>query len=593
MQSFDIAGLKAAYDNAAMTPAQVLDQVYERIAAQGERPVWISLVTKDQALAQLSLAPKGRLWGIPFAVKDNIDVAGMTTTAGCPDFAYVPSRSAHVVECLQAEGAILIGKTNLDQFATGLVGTRSPYGICSSVFSPEHISGGSSSGSAVAVASGLVAFALGTDTAGSGRVPAAFNNIVGLKPSKGLLSNRGLVPACRSLDCISIFANTCADALAVLDVAASFDPEDAFSRPAGGAGQSAAWPAGFRFGVPVSGLEFFGDTQAEALYGDSVKRLEDLGGQKVLIDFDAFAQCAQLLYSGPWVAERLAAIEDFAATKPSSIHPVVRSIILGAKDISATAGFKGFYRLAELIRAAQGQWARMDVLLLPTAPTTYRIDEVLADPVRLNSNLGLYTNFVNLMDLCATAIPAGFTADGLPFGVTLLGPAFADGRVASLADSLHRALAEARLGGGQALLAATPPVGVSATPDKIAIAVVGAHLAGQPLHGQLTERNARLLGSARTATGYSLYALAETQPAKPGLVFDATGLGRIEVEIYEMDAAAFGSFVALVPPPLAIGTLRLDDGRLVKGFIAEAHGVKGARDITRFGGWRAWLAAKP
>lgn len=586
MFSLDINHLKNAYTSGSLTPAQVLDQVYDRIASMGERPVWISLISKDQALAQLERAPKGQLWGIPFAVKDNIDVAGIPTTAGCPDFAYTPSHSAFVVERLQAEGAILIGKTNLDQFATGLVGTRSPYGICSSVFSPDHVSGGSSSGSAVAVAAGLVSFALGTDTAGSGRVPAAFNNIVGLKPSKGLISNRGLVPACRSLDCISIFAVSCADALAVLEVAGVYDPEDAFSR---NAAQDGPWPDGFRFGVPMGKLEFFGDTEAEALFAQAVERLRALGGQQVEIDFTPFAQCAQLLYSGPWVAERLAAIDDFANTKPEALHEVVRGIILGAKDISAADGFKGFYRLAELIRQAEVEWAKMDVMLLPTTGTTYRIDAVLADPIRLNSNLGAYTNFVNLMDLSAIAIPGGFRDNGLPVGITLMGRAFQDGALAALADRLHRSLPGATLGGTGIGLDSTPPV-VAAACEKIALAVVGAHLAGQPLHHQLVERKARLRAVTRTAAGYSLYALADTQPAKPGLVFDGLGAGAIEVEIYEMEAAAFGSFVALIPAPLGIGTLTLADGSVVKGFLCEGHATRGATDITAFGGWRGWLA---
>ncbi|MGE4278946.1 MAG: allophanate hydrolase [Magnetospirillum sp.] len=589
MIALDIASLKAGYDNGTLTPQAVLEEIYARIAERGERPVWISLVPKETALAKLAAAPKGSLWGIPFAVKDNIDVAGMPTTAGCPDFAYKATRSATVVELLEAQGAILVGKTNLDQFATGLVGVRSPYGICSSVFSVDHVSGGSSSGSGVAVAAGLVSFSLGTDTAGSGRVPAAFNNIVGLKPSKGLISNRGLVPACRSLDCISIFAGTCADALAVLAVAGSYDAEDGFSRAAPAAAVATAWPKGFRFGVPKGELEFFGDTQARDLYLAAVERLQGLGGTKVDIDFTAFAQCAQLLYSGPWVAERLAAIQDFAREKPGSIHEVVRGIIVGADTISAVSAFDGFYKLADLTRAAEAQWAKMDVMLLPTTGTTYRIDEVLADPVKLNSNLGAYTNFVNLMDLCGTAIPAGFRDNGLPFGVTLLGRAFQDGAVASLADRLHRSLDDATIGGTGQRLEQTLEIQIKPQPNRALVAVVGAHLAGQPLHGQLQDRNARLVGTTRTAPGYSFYAL-DTQPAKPGLVYDGQGVGGIEVEIYELDFEAFGSFVALIPPPLGIGSLKLADGSWVQGFTCEAHAVKGARDITAFGGWRAYLA---
>ncbi|ALK10925.1 allophanate hydrolase [Blastochloris viridis] len=589
MLSLDIAFLKHGYETGTLKPEAVLDMVYDRIAARGERPVWITLVPKAAALAQLAAAPRGPLWGIPFAVKDNIDAAGLPTTAACPAFAYTPRRSAGVVERLQAAGAILIGKTNMDQFATGLVGTRSPYGICASVFSADHISGGSSSGSGVAVGAGLVAFALGTDTAGSGRVPAAFNNVVGLKPTRGLISTRGVVPACRSLDCVSVFAGTVADALAVLEAAASYDAEDAFSRRPQPA---APLPERVRFGVPAA-LEFFGDDAAAALFKASVERLTALGGEAVVFDFQPFRDAASLLYAGPWVAERLAAIGDFARQQPEAVNEVVRDIILGGGGHSAVDAFKAQYRLAELVRAAEAEWAKMDVMVLPTAPTIYRIDEVLADPVRLNSNLGTYTNFVNLMDLAAIAIPAGFRPDGLPFGVTLVARAFQDGALAVLADALHRALPGACIGASDVALAATPPARIQTSADCVRLAVVGAHLTGQPLHGQLTQRNARLVSTTRTAPGYSLYALKGTQPAKPGLVCDGAGAGGIEVEVYEMDLAGFGSFVALVPSPLCIGTVTLADGSEVKGFLCEGRATADALDITGFGGWRSWLASRP
>jgi allophanate hydrolase len=515
----------------------------------------------------------------------------MPTTAGCPDFAYTPDRSATVVEKLEAAGAILVGKTNLDQFATGLVGTRSPYGICASVFDPEYISGGSSSGSAVAVASGLVSFALGTDTAGSGRVPAAFNNIVGLKPTKGLISTRGVVPACRSQDCVSIFAGTTGDARRILDAAAGFDVEDAWSRAAPDPTPS-RFDDEFRFGVPAGGLEFLGDEAAASLYGASVDRLIGLGGRKVEIDFGPFREAAKLLYQGPWVAERLAALRAYGFdTRPESIHPVAWGIIGGATGISAVQAFEAFHRLAELIRAAEAEWKRMDVLLLPTAPTTYRIDAVLADPIALNSNLGLYTNFVNLMDLSAVAAPAGFRDNGLPFGVQLIGRAFRDGAVAAIADRLHRSLDSPTIGATGIALPAEP---AWAAPKlaTVKIAVVGAHLTGQPLNWQLTSRNARLIRTGRTAAGYSLYALAGTVPAKPGLVYDGAGQGLIEVELWEIDFAGFGAFVADIPPPLGIGTLTLEDGAKVKGFLCESYAVSDAQDITAFGGWRNWLATK-
>jgi allophanate hydrolase len=598
LQSLEIAALARAYAEDGLTPETVLDTVYERIAVLGERPVWIHLVPRQEAARQLAFARARRaageslpLFGIPFAVKDNIDVAGVPTTAACPEFAFVPDRSATVVERLTAAGAILIGKTNLDQFATGLNGTRSPYGIPASVFDPAYVSGGSSSGSGVAVAAGLVSFSLGTDTAGSGRVPAAFNNIVGLKPTKGLISTAGVLPACRSQDCVSIFAATSADALAVLQVAGGFDAGDPYSRRApAGAVQPRALPPGFRFGVPRDGLEFFGDTAAARLFDVAVDRLEALGGRRVKIDFTPFREAAPLLYAGPWVAERLAAILDFARTKPEAIHPVVREIILGGDRYSAVDSFFGQYRLAELVRQAEAEWEKMDLLVLPTAGTTYTIEAMLADPVQLNSNLGIYTNFVNLMDLSAIAVPAGFRGNGLPFGITLIGRTFADGDLAVLADRFHR---DQHLAIGATGQQPTGPIltGATATgqPGTVELAVVGAHLTGQPLNHQLTSRGARLVRTTRTAGSYRLYALPGTTPPKPGLIRDAGGPGAIEVEVWELNTAGFGSFVAEVPPPLAIGTLELADGSRVKGFLCEAWAARGAEDITGFGGWRNWL----
>lgn len=586
--SFDNETLSRAYASGAFTPQDVIAEVYRRIATAGERPVWISLVQKEAALAKAAAVAQGPLYGIPFAVKDNIDVAGVPTTCACPEFAYTPERSATVVERLEAAGAIVIGKTNLDQFATGLVGTRSPYGIPASVFNSEYVSGGSSSGSAVAVASGIVSFALGTDTAGSGRVPAGFNNIVGLKPTKGWISTRGVVPACRTQDVVSIFGLTVADAAQVMSVAAGYDAEDAYARRVKPFRVTSV-DADLRVGVPASGLEFFGDAEAEALFRASAERLGGLGATIVDIDIAPFRDAAQLLYSGPWVAERYAAICEFVTTHPQALDKTVGGIILGAKGLSTIDAFAGFYRLAELTRAAEAQWQTMDVMLLPTTGTTYRIADVLANPVQLNSNLGVYTNFVNLMDLSALAVPAGFRPNGTPFGVTLIGRAFDDGRLAGLGDALHRTLGELKLGGTNKPLAQTAPVVPAPDKDRIAVTVVGAHLSGQPLNVQLQERSARLLRTTRTAPGYRLYALAGTVPAKPGLVFDGSGAGNIEVEIWDMDAAAFGTFVTLIPSPLGIGTLKLADGSQVKGFVCEPHAIVGAEEITQFGGWRAWL----
>ena len=590
--SLDFATLRDGYDKGTFTPESVVSLIYDRIAAMGERPVWISLVSRQEALASAASAPRGPLYGIPFAVKDNIDVAGLPTTCACPEFAYTPRRSATVVELLQAAGAIVIGKTNLDQFATGLVGTRSPYGIPESTFKAGYISGGSSSGSAVAVASGLVSFALGTDTAGSGRVPAAFNNIVGLKPTKGLISTRGVVPACKSQDTVSIFALTVADAAAAFDVAALFDAEDSLARTEERRMPLKTAAANLRIGIPAA-LEFLGDTANAALYAQAVETARSLGGEIVEFDFTPFQDAAKLLYQGPWVAERLAAIKDFARSKPVAIHQVVRNIVLSAEGLSAVSVFEGLYCLAELTRAAEAQWQAFDIMLLPTAATTYKIEDVLADPVQLNSNLGLYTNFVNLMDLSALAVPAGIRADGLPFGITLIGRACDDALLAAVGDGLHRTLPNAKVGATGQPLDATPAYAPPPSrSQKIQVAVVGAHLEGQPLNGQLVERHAQLIRSAKTAAGYSFYALADTTPAKPGLVFDGRGAGGIDVEIWELDATGFGSFVALIPAPLGIGTIKLDDGTTVKGFVCEAHAVANALDITAFGGWRSWLSSK-
>ncbi len=585
--SLDIAHLTALYEQGKATPEAIVEEVFARIGKRGVAPDWIALRDKASVLDHVRHAPRGPIFGIPFAVKDNIDVAGMPTTCACPAFAYTPERSATVVERLEAAGAILIGKTNLDQFATGLNGTRSPYGIPTNVFKAEYISGGSSSGSAVAVAAGLVSFSLGTDTAGSGRVPAAFNNIVGLKPTKGMISTRGVVPACKSQDAVSIFALTVADAAKVAEAAVAFDKDDCYARADAPQFAVEDFARGLRVGIPNAPLSFFEDGEYQRLYHHTIDRLAGLGAEITPFNFAPFRDTAALLYDGPWVAERLFAADDLSE---DDLNPVVGDIIRSGKRKSALSAFEGFYRLAEFRRAADAEWKRMDVMVLPTAGTTYKIADMLADPIRLNSNLGAYTNFVNLLDLSALAVPAGFRDDGIPFGVTLIGRAFADGQLAAVGDMLHRALDGAKLGATQTALSGAAPV--TARPVKkrtVQVAVVGAHLRGQPLNGQLTERAAVYRETCRTAAGYRLYALPGTTPPKPGLVFDGSGPGGIEVEIWEMDDAAFGSFVALIPPPLGIGTLVLDDGRQVKGFLCESHALRGAEDITQFGGWRAWL----
>jgi len=590
MDRLSVAAIASEVRAGRQSAEQVARDSLARIAAYDvvqpqawiERPKAEDILAAARAVdARIAAGEDLPLAGVPFAVKDNIDVAGLPTTAACPAYAYVPDETATVVARLQAAGAVLMGKTNLDQFATGLVGSRTPYGIPACVFNRDYVSGGSSSGSAVAVGAGLVAFALGTDTAGSGRVPAAFNGLVGLKPTKGRWSTAGLVPACRSLDCITVFTGTVADAALVDSVAAGFDAADAYSRQPGPAAP-ALGPA-YRMGVPrLAQLDYRGDAAAGRFYDQAIARLAATGATLVEVDIAPLLEAAQLLYAGPWVAERTAAIEDLLRSKPAAVHPVVRAIVQTGLGVSGVETFKGLYALQDHARAAQALWETIDVLLLPTAPTIYRISEVLAEPFALNANLGLYTNFVNLLDMSAIAVPAGYRDNGTGFGVTLIGPAWAD---AALLD-LARRYEEIRP------MPAPPELDTAGKPQTVRLSVVGAHLAGMPLHWQLTSRDARLVARTRTAPAYRLYAMAETTPPKPALIHVGEDDGAaIEVEVYELDMAGFGSFTAEVPAPLAIGTVSLEDGSTVKGFVAEPRALAGATDITQLGGWRAYIAS--
>ncbi|WP_353230900.1 allophanate hydrolase [Novosphingobium sp.] len=577
----------AAAVNARSTSAEaVARDTLARIAAYAlvQPAVWIHRLP-DEAVLAMAGAVDARvaagetlpLAGVPFAIKDNIDLAGAPTTAGCPDFSYDPDRSSTVVARLIAAGAVPVGKTNLDQFATGLNGTRSPHGAPACVFNRAYVSGGSSSGSAVAVAAGLVPIALGTDTAGSGRVPAAFNGLIGFKPTKGRWSTAGLVPACRSIDCITVFAHDAADAALVDVVVAGHDPADAWSRAL------ADVPLALqRVGVPLPHQrQFLGDMAAERLYAQGLDRLVATGVELIEIDLTPLSEAARLLYDGPWVAERTAAMGAFLHSHPDSIDPVVRTIVEGGLGRSAVEVFQGVYRLAELKQVADAMWGEIDALCLPTAPTIYRIAEMRAAPIALNSNLGLYTNFVNLLDMAAIAVPAGWRRNGTGFGVTLIGPAWTDrALIAAAAQWLT----------DDPYPAPSPDL-EPAKMETVHLAVVGAHLEGMPLHWQLTSRNATLVATTTTAPTYRLYAMADSVPPKPALVHDATGAS-IAVEVYQLDMASFGSFVAEVPPPLAIGTVTLADGSMVKGFVAEPRALTGAADITDLGGWRAYIASR-
>jgi len=594
--SLDLATLTTAY-RAGLKPSALFAHLHAQAAADTHH-AWISLLPEAELLVRAHALDAQDpanlpLYGVPFAVKDNIDLAGLPTTAGCPDFAYAPHADAAVVARLIAAGAIPLGKTNLDQFATGLNGTRSPYGACRNAFQPDYISGGSSSGSAVAVAAGQVSFALGTDTAGSGRVPAAFNNLVGLKPSCGLLSSTGVVPACRSLDTVSIFALTAADAATLFGIARGFDETDAYSRPAEGHGRR--FPAGqpFRFGVPrPDQLAFFGDAHNAGLFAAAAARLQGLGGTPVELDFAPFLETARLLYGGPWVAERYHAIQDFIERQPESVFPVTRAITLSGAKPSAVDAFDAQYRLRALKRRCDAAWQQVDLILTPTAGYHPTIAAVESEPIRINTELGHYTNFMNLLDYAAVAVPAAFRPDGLPFGVTLFAPAHQDLPLLELAARWQADTGLPLGATGQPL----PDQAFPATPGAdgmVQVAVCGAHLSGLPLNGQLTQRGGRLLRSVRSAPEYRFYALAGGPPQRPGMVRVAEGGARIDMEIWELPARHFGSFVAAIPAPLGIGKVKLEDGSQVCGFICESGGLADAEDITEYGGWRAWLGRRP
>ncbi|MCG7994491.1 MAG: allophanate hydrolase [Candidatus Thiodiazotropha taylori] len=591
-----IWALRSAYLGGRLTPEQVMQTIRNRALEYEDYNIWIHLLSEaEQAhyldrLQQLDLA-RFPLWGIPFAIKDNIDLNEIPTTAACIEFAYTPTASATVVERLIAAGAIPVGKTNLDQFATGLNGTRSPWGACRNAFKPDYISGGSSSGSAVSVALGLASFSLGTDTAGSGRVPACFNNLVGLKPSRGLLSTKGLVPACRSLDCITVFACDSDDANLVLSVAEAYDADDEYSRNNPFQNQQRQY--GERQGplkigvIPDQQLNFFGDQAYQQAYRDTLKQLETDGIEFVEIDYQPFAEAARLLYEGPWVAERYLATQPLIDDNPQALYPVVREIIEPGKSLQASSLFKAQYRLSGLKAVCDRQLAAVDCLLTPTAGTCFTIEQMLEEPILRNSQLGYYTNFMNLLDLASVAVPTQMTASGLPFGITLVGDAFTDRALLSIAKRIHRQF-ELKLGASQYELqsASQPAVGDH---SEIDVVVCGAHLQGLPLNWQLTERGATLKAKTETAPIYRMYALPGGPPARPGLILDEVEGAAIEVEVWSMPQSQFGSFVAAIPSPLGIGKLQLADGSEASGFICEPYAISKAEEITGFGGWKAYL----
>ncbi|MSP21069.1 MAG: allophanate hydrolase [Alphaproteobacteria bacterium] len=556
--------------------ATILAEARARIDAAGDPGIFIALADRAPELPEHD-EHHTPLWGVPFAIKDNIDLAGTPTTAACPAYAYTPSESAPAVQRLIAAGAVPVGKTNMDQFATGLTGTRTPYPIPRNAVAPDFIPGGSSSGSAVAVARGLVPFALGTDTAGSGRVPAAMNGVVGLKPTKGAVSTRGVIPACRTLDTVSVFARSVGEAWTVYAAMAAFDPADPFARPIA-LGHPGATPPKVRIGVPASGQRVFhGDEAAAAAFEAHVCRLRTFA-EVVEIDVSAFLRVGEMLYGGPWLAERVAAFGSFVARNPDAVHPMTRKVLEAASGLTAAATFEAMYTLADLRRRSEAVWPLVEALAMPTVPTAPTVAAVLADPIRRNAQLSIYTNFVNLLDLCALAVPGEPRHDGVPAGITFIAPAGRDAAIASLGMAFL----------GERTSGAVLPYGT------VPLVVVGAHMSGLPLNNQLLDAGASFVAATKTAPLYRLYALPSGPPHRPGMVrVDPVRGAAIAVEVWAMPLAGFGAFVAGVPSPLSIGTVHLADGSTAQGFLAEGEATGAARDITALGGWRAYLAERP
>ncbi|MCP5340517.1 MAG: allophanate hydrolase [Sinobacteraceae bacterium] len=590
-----IDALQTAYRDGSLTPRDLMASLRARsLELNPEYKLFIHLL--DEAELEPYLAALDEyspldlpLYGIPFAIKDNIDLAGIPTTAACPAYAYTPSRSATLVERLIALGAIPLGKTNLDQFATGLNGTRSPYGACRNSVLPEYPSGGSSAGSSLAVALGVASFALGTDTAGSGRVPAALNNLVGTKPTRGLLSTAGVVPACRTLDCVTYFTASAREASLLMGLTAMPDVRDGYSRSNPSWNQAAAFgkPRPFRFGVPRDeDLEFFGCSEGAALFAEATAQLTAIGGERVVIDFSPFLQAARLLYEGPWVAERYAVTGELIERNPDAVLKVIRDVLVKAPGATAVEAFTAQYQLQDFKAVCDRLLAGLDCVVTPTIGRPVTLAELEAEPVLRNSELGFYTNFMNLLDYAAVAVPTGFMANGLPWGVTLFGRAFTDQYLLGLADALQRNHALPLAGGQSCDL--QPPAG-TAQNDRLRVVVCGAHLKGLPLNHQLSSRGARLLEHTVSSPAYKLYALAGGPPLRPGMVRVAEGGCAIEVEVWELPAAELGTFVAGIPAPLGLGKVELVDGRLETGFICEPCGIEGAQDISHFGSWRRYL----
>lgn len=555
-EKLTIQWLKSEYQSGNLSPMEVAEYIVARAEEYKDYHIWI--VKPDLAKIQMYVdrLPKEPeslpLWGIPFAIKDNIDWEGEATTAACPEYAYIAEENATVVEKLIQAGAIPVGKTNLDQFATGLVGTRSPYGEVHNALNPDLISGGSSSGSAVAVALGLAAFSLGTDTAGSGRVPAMLNCLVGYKPPVGAWSAKGVVPACASLDCVTVFANDLEDAKIVNDYARGFDEGYSYSR-------EFPQPVGKlpkKICLPENGVEFFGSYKdvMEKKWNKAVERLKRSGVEIRYIDYTMFQKAASILYDGPWVAERWKDLGTFVEKHPGKIFPVTETVLRsGAKpEHTAVSVFQAMHTLADY-KCRVREILKDAVLVMPTAGGTFTREQVRKDPIATNSQMGLYTNHCNLLDLCAVAVPENTVDRELPFGITMFGLAKNEDLILGMAEQFLKQ-------------------------ETTTLAVCGLHKKGYPLEYQLTELGGYYTESTMSAAAYKLYELEGT-PVKPGMFYDPEG-GSISLDLYEVPVEKVGAFMQNIREPLGIGTIELCDGRKVKGFLCQEYSARQGRDIT-------------
>ena len=586
-----IENLKNAYKN-GLSPEEVINEIFNRIKIINDPNIFINLSNLDSLHAEAKnlgyFNPNMPLWGIPFAVKDNIDVNKIVTTAGCHEFSYIPKDDAFTVNLLKKSGALMIGKTNLDQFATGLVGVRSPYGAPLNAVDQLIVPGGSSSGSAVSVGHGIVSFSLGTDTAGSGRVPAALNNIVGLKPSLGSLSSSGVVPACRTIDTVSVFAMTVEDAYNVFTILNEYDEKDSYSKSFKKLPLSLPQHP-IKIGIPdKSSIRFFNDNFQSESFDRNINKLKLNDFEITPINFEPFYEIAQLLYEGSWVAERYTVIEDLLKKNSKAIHNVTRQIIKKAENFSAADTFEDYYKLSELKRKVKPILSSVDMLCVPSIPTFYSVNDLINDPFTPNSNLGTYTNFVNLLDMCGITVPTDPRIDGRPGSITFLAMSGEDNLVASTAILFEKNCK--RYLGGTKFELENPNDLKEYHNSSIDIAVCGAHMEGLTLNWQLRDLGAHFVKKSKTSSHYKLFALTNLNPIRPGLLRSFSQDGNtINLEIWRIPKKNFGKFIEYVQAPLSIGSVELEDGKWIKGFLCENSGTINAKNISNIGDWREYI----